>query len=102
MAGAFQMLRSNDLVWSLVLRRYLMGEREPLSDVMAWNADATRLPYRMHSEYLRHLFLVMTLPRAATSPGTGRSRSPTFACRSLPSAHCVGPRGAVALDPQDP
>lgn len=57
MAGAFQMLRSNDLVWSLGLRRYLMGQREPLSDLMAWNADATRLPYRMHSEYLRHLFL---------------------------------------------
>ena len=57
MAGAFQMLRSNDLVWSLVLHRYLMGEREPLSDLMAWNADATRMPYRMHSEYLRHLFL---------------------------------------------
>jgi polyhydroxyalkanoate synthase subunit PhaC len=57
MAGAFQMLRSNDLVWSLMLRRYLMGEREPLSDLMAWNADATRLPYRMHSEYLHGLFL---------------------------------------------
>ena len=57
MAGAFQILRSNDLVWSLGLRRYLMGQREPLSDLMAWNADATRLPYRMHAEYLRHLFL---------------------------------------------
>lgn len=57
MAGAFQMLRSNDLVWSLMLNRYQMGEREPLSDLMAWNADATRLPYRMHAEYLRHLFL---------------------------------------------
>jgi polyhydroxyalkanoate synthase len=57
MAGAFQMLRSNDLVWSLALRRYLMGEREPISDLMAWNADTTRLPYRMHSEYLRRLFL---------------------------------------------
>ncbi|MFZ5781385.1 MAG: PHA/PHB synthase family protein [Pseudomonadota bacterium] len=57
MAGAFQMLRSNDLVWSMVLQRYLMGEREPLSDLMAWNADATRLPYRMHSEYLHGLFL---------------------------------------------
>ncbi len=57
MAGAFQMLRSNDLIWSYMSRNYLMGEREPMSDLMAWNADATRLPYRMHSEYLRRLFL---------------------------------------------
>jgi polyhydroxyalkanoate synthase len=57
MAGAFQMLRSNDLIWSYMNRNYLMGEREPMTDLMAWNADATRLPYRMHSEYLRRLFL---------------------------------------------
>ena len=57
MAGAFQMLRSNDLVWSRMIRDYLMGEREPMTDLMAWNADATRMPYRMHSEYLRQLFL---------------------------------------------
>jgi poly[(R)-3-hydroxyalkanoate] polymerase subunit PhaC len=57
MAGAFQMLRSNDLVWSYMIHNYLMGEREPMIDLMAWNADATRMPYRMHSEYLRHLFL---------------------------------------------
>jgi polyhydroxyalkanoate synthase len=57
MAGAFQLLRSNDLIWSKLVRQYLLGEREPMTDLMAWNADATRMPYRMHSEYLRHLFL---------------------------------------------
>lgn len=57
MAGAFQLLRSNDLVWSRQLRHYLLGEDEQDSDLMAWNADATRMPCRMHSEYLRRLFL---------------------------------------------
>jgi polyhydroxyalkanoate synthase len=57
MAGTFQLLRSNDLIWSHMVRNYLMGERDPLTDLMAWNADATRLPYRMHAEYLRRLFL---------------------------------------------
>lgn len=57
MGGAFQMLRSNDLVWSRMLGTYLMGDRPPMNDLMAWNADGTRMPYAMHSQYLRHLFL---------------------------------------------
>lgn len=57
MAGAFQLLRSNDLIWSHRLNQYLLGLPEQQSDLMAWNADATRMPYRMHSEYLRQLFL---------------------------------------------
>ena len=57
MAGAFRILRSNDLIWSRLVHDYLMGERSAPMDIMAWNADATRMPYRMHSEYLRELFL---------------------------------------------
>ncbi len=57
MAGAFQLLRSNDLIWSEMVRDYLLGERQPMTDLMAWNADGTRLPYQMHSEYLRSLYL---------------------------------------------
>jgi polyhydroxyalkanoate synthase len=57
MAGAFQMLRSNDLIWSRLVRDYMLGERAEMTDLMAWNADATRMPLRMHSEYLRKLYL---------------------------------------------
>ncbi|WP_114945573.1 PHA/PHB synthase family protein [Microvirga calopogonii] len=57
MSGAFQLLRSNDLIWSRLIRHYLLGERTPLNDIMSWNADATRMPYRMHTDYLRQLFL---------------------------------------------
>ncbi len=57
MAGAFQMLRSQDLVWSRMVREYLIGERPQMNDLMAWNADATRMPYRMHTQYLRRFYL---------------------------------------------
>src|SRR5262249_37728221 len=57
MAGAFQLLRSNDLIWSRLVHDYLMGDRRPMTDLVAWNADRTRMPYRMHSEYLRRCFL---------------------------------------------
>ncbi|MBL0726584.1 alpha/beta hydrolase [Piscinibacter sp. HJYY11] len=63
MRATFQLLRSNDLVWSHRLRSHLLGERETLTDLMAWNADGTRLPYRMHMEYLQSFFLRNALAR---------------------------------------
>jgi polyhydroxyalkanoate synthase len=63
MRATFQMMRSNDLVWSYRLLNYLLGERQPVTDLMAWNADGTRMPYRMHSQYLRRLFLDNALAR---------------------------------------
>lgn len=57
MAGSFQFLHSRDLVWTRRMREYLMGEREQPTDLMAWNADTTRLPARMHHEYLTALYL---------------------------------------------
>ncbi len=57
MLGAFQVLRAPDLIWSRVVHRYFLGEDESEFDIGVWNADATRMPSRMHSEYLRGLFL---------------------------------------------
>lgn len=55
-ASSFQLLRSRDLIWSKAVREYYLGKREEIFDLMAWNADATRMPYRQHSELLRRLY----------------------------------------------
>lgn len=57
MSGSFQILNSRDLIWSRIMREYQLGTRNAPNDLMTWNADTTRMPYRMHSEYLKHLFL---------------------------------------------
>ena len=57
MSGAFQLLRAYDLVWSRMIDEYVLGDRRPMTDLMAWNADGTRLPAKMHSQYLRRLYL---------------------------------------------
>ncbi|MCM5570438.1 alpha/beta fold hydrolase [Burkholderiaceae bacterium FT117] len=57
MSGAFVLLRAQDLLWQPIVDQYLKGQRAPMVDLMAWNADGTRMPWRMHTEYLYRLYL---------------------------------------------
>ena len=57
MAAAFAMLNSRELVWTRRVHDYLLGRSQPVSDLAAWNLDATRMPYRQHSDYLHQLCL---------------------------------------------
>jgi polyhydroxyalkanoate synthase len=57
MSGSFQLLNSRDLIWSKMMREYQLGKHGTATDLTSWNADTTRMPYRMHSEYMKHLFL---------------------------------------------
>jgi polyhydroxyalkanoate synthase len=63
MGAAFALLRSRDLLWTPAVNTYLRGKREDPNDMMAWNADGTRMPCRMHGEYLRTLYLNNELAR---------------------------------------
>jgi polyhydroxyalkanoate synthase len=57
MGGAFQLLRTYDLLWAPSIATYLKGERTGVNDLMSWNADGTRMAYRMHTDYLHQLYL---------------------------------------------
>jgi len=57
MGGAFQLLRTYDLLWAPSIATYLKGERSAVNDLMSWNADGTRMAYRMHTDYLHQLYL---------------------------------------------
>ncbi len=63
MGAAFSLLRSRDLLWTPAVNSYLRGKRESPNDLMAWNADGTRMPCRMHAQYLRELYLNNALAR---------------------------------------
>jgi polyhydroxyalkanoate synthase len=83
MSAAFAMLRSRDLMWAPAVNQYMRGERPHLNDLMAWNADGTRMPWCMHSEYLERLYLKNELAKGTfTLNGTpvdlGQLRLPMF------------------------
>jgi polyhydroxyalkanoate synthase len=57
MAGTFDLIRANDLIFNYVVSNWLMGKQPPAFDILAWNADSTRMPAAMHSFYLRSCYL---------------------------------------------
>jgi polyhydroxyalkanoate synthase len=65
MSGSFYVLRANEMVWARFVERYLLGQRRVATDLEFWLADPTRMPARMHSEYLRWLFLENRLANGA-------------------------------------
>ena len=56
MADTFNLLRANDLIWSVAVNRYLLGKDAPAFDLLYWNSDATRIPAAVHSYYLRRMY----------------------------------------------
>jgi len=65
MSLTFDLLRANDLIWNYVASSWLMGEKPPAFDILAWNADTTRLPAAMHTFYLRYCYGENQLARGA-------------------------------------
>lgn len=57
MAGTFNLLRANDLIWSFYINNYLMGNDARPFDLLYWNSDSTRMPAKMHSFYLRNMYM---------------------------------------------
>ena len=72
MATTFNMLRSNDLIWSFVINNYLMGKEPFPFDLLYWNSDSTRMPKAMHSFYLRNMYQqnLLAQPGGLTLMGT--------------------------------
>ncbi len=83
MAGTFDILRANDLIFNYVVSNWLMGQDPPSFDILAWNADSTRMPAAMHAFYLRN-FYVRNRLSAGTLEIAGRTidlsaiKSPTY------------------------
>lgn len=84
MAGTFDWMRANDLIWSYVVNNWFMGKSPPTFDILTWNSDSTRMPAEMHSQYLRACYLHNLIAQpgkfviADTPIDLGKIRTPLY------------------------
>ncbi len=104
MANTFNMMRSNDLMWSFVVNNYLMG-RDPFPfDLLHWNQDSTRMPAAMHSFYLRNMYMknLLRVPGGITLAGTPLNlsavKTPTYFVSAIEDH--IAPWKTTYLGPQ--
>ena len=94
----FNVLRANDLIWSYVGSNWLMGEHPPAFDILAWNADSTRLPAALHSFYLRSCYVDNDFARGAARAGRNAARPGRDHARPVRAGGEGGPHRAVAFE----
>ena len=103
MATIFDLLRPNDLIWNYVVSNWLMGAAAPAFDILAWNADSTRMPANMHSFYLRTCYLENELAGGRSSLPANRSGSTWGRSSRTPTSSAprrtTSPRGRSATPP---
>lgn len=88
MAGTFDILRANDLIFNYVVSNWLLGQSPPAFDILAWNADSTRMPAAMHAFYLRNFYVrnrlaAGSLEIAGTTIDLGVIKSPTYVVSAI-------------------
>jgi polyhydroxyalkanoate synthase len=88
MAGTFDILRANDLIFNYVVSNWLMGQKPPAFDILAWNADSTRMPAAMHAFYLRNFYVQNKLAQgeleiARTTIDLSTIKSPTYVVSAI-------------------
>jgi polyhydroxyalkanoate synthase len=88
MSGTFDVLRANDLIFNYVVSNWLMGQDPPVFDILAWNADSTRMPAAMHAFYLRNFYVenklaAGTLEIAGKSIDLNAIKAPTYVVSAI-------------------
>ena len=88
MAGTFDILRANDLIFNYVVSNWLMGQKPPAFDILAWNADSTRMPAAMHAFYLRNFYVENKLAQAeleiaGTTIDLSTIKAPTYVVSAI-------------------